>query len=67
MACTCCGLEGVEGTCSMCYGDPDHNTDGEYRRMLEEDQRRQDEDRQEREHWEREAEAERHAQAQDDD
>jgi hypothetical protein len=36
MACSSCGLEGVSGTCSMCYGDPDHNTDGMYRRYLEE-------------------------------
>ena len=35
MACTSCGLGGVTGTCSMCYGDPDHNTDGEYRAWLE--------------------------------
>jgi hypothetical protein len=27
----------------MCYGDPDHNTDGEYRRMLEDDRRQQEE------------------------
>ena len=31
----------------MCYGDPDHNTDGEYRRYLEDSQRQQDERRQE--------------------
>lgn len=35
MACSMCGLEGVEGTCSMCYGDPYHNTDGEYLKYLE--------------------------------
>lgn len=46
MACNSCGLSGVEGTCSMCYGDPYHNTDGEYRRWIEEEQRRQDERRQ---------------------
>lgn len=35
MACVCCGLEGVDGVCSMCEGDPNHNTDGEYEHWLE--------------------------------
>ena len=47
MACSSCGLDGVTGSCSMCYGDPDHNTDGEYRRYIEDSQRQQEERRQE--------------------
>lgn len=39
MACTQCGTYGVEGICSMCYGDPDHNTDG----LLKDFMRYQDE------------------------
>ena len=39
MACKSCGMEGVDGICSMCYGDPWHNTDGEYLRQLYQAQR----------------------------
>jgi hypothetical protein len=36
-SCVCCGIEIPDGqrTCSMCYGDVDHGTDGYYRRYLE--------------------------------
>lgn len=49
MACSQCGSFGVDGICSMCYGDIDHNTDGFYRaemerQWLEEDQKRQEEE-----------------------
>ena len=30
MACSSCGIEGVNGVCSMCQGDPGANTDGLY-------------------------------------
>lgn len=37
MACSSCGIEGVNGICSMCYGDIDHGSDGLYREWLEEE------------------------------
>jgi len=35
--CVCCGIEIPDGqnTCSMCYGDPYHGSDGYYLRWLE--------------------------------
>jgi len=48
--CSSCGVEIPDGqkSCSMCYGDIDHGTDGHYRRYLEEQQeeyRRQEKER----------------------
>ena len=44
--CSQCGISILNGqrTCSMCYGDPDHGTDGYYRDEME----RQDREEQER-------------------
>lgn len=38
MACVMCGvgLDGDQRTCSMCYGDPAHGTDGIYQAFLDE-------------------------------
>lgn len=50
--CSSCGLsipEGQGSSCSMCYGDIDHGTDGYYRREMErEEQRQQERQQQER-------------------
>lgn len=56
-SCGSCGVSVPDGQkfCSMCYGDPEYGRDGYYKRMLEEDMRRQDEERQ----WEQEMENER--------
>lgn len=43
MACRACGLPGVDGTCSMCYGDPYHNTDGEYLAWLQDEEEKENE------------------------
>jgi hypothetical protein len=43
MACTQCGSIGVNGICSMCYGDIDHNYDGFYRKWAEEQMQREEE------------------------
>lgn len=55
MACRSCGMEGVDGICSMCYGDPWHNTDGEYLRWIEE-QARQEHEQQQQEFLEQDKE-----------
>ena len=36
-SCSMCGLAIPDGqrTCSMCYGDPEHGSDGYYREYLE--------------------------------
>lgn len=54
-SCTSCGSyipEGQGKSCSMCYGDIDHGTDGYYRAELE----RAEYERQERDAFEREQE-----------
>ena len=54
--CVCCGtsLPNNQGskTCSVCYGDPDHGSDGILRQQM--DAQRDDDwlDRQERHEWE---------------
>lgn len=56
--CTSCASpipDGQGKSCSMCYGDVDHGSDGYYRRWLE-NECRQEED--ERQYWERVAEQE---------
>ena len=51
--CVCCGspLPANQGsrTCSMCYGDPDHGSDGYYQKFLD-DQYQSEEQRQEEPH-----------------
>ena len=56
--CTQCASPIPEGqtTCSMCYGDIDHGSDGYYRQWAENEQHRMDDERQ---IAEREAEHER--------
>ena len=52
--CTQCGspIPNGQKICSMCYGDPDHGSDGYYRQYLEQQERRQQEEReQERREW----------------
>lgn len=47
--CTSCGSpipEGQGKSCSMCYGDIDHGSDGYYRDWAEEELRRQEEQEQ---------------------
>jgi hypothetical protein len=48
--CVCCGspVPGDQNTCSMCYGDIDHGTDGYYRRWVEEETDRQHQREEER-------------------
>ena len=44
--CTSCGSpipDGQGTSCSMCYGDIDHGSDGYYRREMERDEDRQQE------------------------
>lgn len=46
--CTSCGSEIPDGqgkSCSMCYGDIDHGSDGYYRQWAEEQQRQEQEQR----------------------
>lgn len=42
--CVQCGAEIPKGqrTCSMCYGDPGHGTDGYYQEWLDEQRRQQE-------------------------
>lgn len=50
--CTGCGssIPDNQGkSCSMCYGDIDHGTDGYYRDYMEQEQRREEERQQEQE------------------
>lgn len=54
--CTSCGLpipEGQGKSCSMCYGDIDHGTDGYYRAEMEREYQREQERRQEQEQYKR--------------
>jgi len=46
--CLSCGISVPKGQkfCSMCYGDIDYGSDGLYRKMLEEDLRKQQEKQQ---------------------
>jgi len=55
--CGMCGspIPDSQNTCSMCYGDIEHGTDGYYREWVEE-QERQEEERQ-REEYQQEQEA----------
>ncbi len=49
--CTSCGEwipDGQGSSCSMCYGDVNHGTDGYYRDMMER-QEREDQERREQE------------------
>ncbi len=39
MSCSQCGVGGVDGICSVCYGNPYHNTDGYYLQMIEDEER----------------------------
>lgn len=34
MSCSQCGASGVNGICSMCYGDIDYNTDNFYEEFM---------------------------------
>jgi len=49
--CVMCGapIPDRQRTCSMCYGDPDHGSDGYYRQWLEDQSRRSEDDRADRE------------------
>lgn len=49
--CVCCGspVPKEQRTCSMCYGDIDHRTDGYYRQWAEEELRRQGDEQRENE------------------
>lgn len=47
-SCTSCGSyipEGQGKSCSMCYGDIDHGTDGYYRAEMEREEERRQEQR----------------------
>lgn len=46
MTCPSCGLEGVDGICSMCAGIMDYNGDPTYRLYMEEWQRQHEEEQQ---------------------
>ena len=55
--CSCCGIDIPDGqsTCSMCYGDIDHGSDGYYRRWAEEqEQARIEKEQYEQEQYEQE-------------
>ena len=49
-SCVQCGssIPNGQNTCSMCYGDIDHGSDGYYGQWAENEQRQQDESRAER-------------------
>ncbi len=58
--CTSCGIPipDHQRSCSMCYGDIDHGTDGYYKDWAENEIRRQQEKREEYERWVEEHERE---------
>lgn len=59
--CVMCGMEIPEGqrTCSMCYGDPEHGSDGYYKRWIAEQQEAEAQQQEaERQHREEEQEEE---------
>ena len=56
--CSMCGIRIPDGqeTCSMCYGDPGHGSDGYYQAWLDEQQRKQAEEQELERNQEREQE-----------
>lgn len=56
--CTSCGNpipEGQGSSCSMCYGDPQHGSDGYYQEYLDaQEQQAQEQQAQEQQQWEQE-------------
>lgn len=57
MNCSSCGNsipDGQGSSCSMCYGDIDHGTDGYYREWAEQQSEQAAREEQEREEWYRE-------------